>query len=82
MLSANMRQLIHNAATSLINLATRQRHSRAGEVPQTFGKMGVLAGFGNPLLDVTVTIKDDKLLKKYNLNSDDQKEIPRECIAY
>lgn len=47
-----------------------------GEIPGPFGKMIVLAGFGNPLLDVTVKIDNDGLLKKYSLNRDDQKEIP------
>lgn len=76
-----LRKLVHNvAATSSANLTTLPKdiHRRyTGEVPKMFGsKVGVLAGFGNPLLDVTVKIDDDKLLKKYKLNSDDQKEIP------
>lgn len=38
-------------------------------------RMVVVAGFGNPLFDVTVKIKDDVLLKKYNLKEDSQKEV-------
>lgn len=37
--------------------------------------MFIVAGFGNPLLDITVNIDNDELLKKYKLNEDDQKEI-------
>lgn len=32
--------------------------------------------FGNPLLDVTVQIKDDELLQKYQLEVNGQKEVP------
>lgn len=31
--------------------------------------------FGNPLLDISVTIKDDDLLLKYNLEKNGQKEV-------
>jgi hypothetical protein len=31
--------------------------------------------FGNPLLDISVTINDDDLLVKYNLEKNGQKEI-------
>lgn len=42
--------------------------------------MVLIAGFGNPLLDITVKIPDDTLLNKYNLNEDDQKEISADKI--
>lgn len=73
-----LRTLVHNVTTSSANLITLPRNGRqhTGELPKMFGKINVLAGFGNPLLDITVKIDDDKLLKKYKLNSDDQKEIP------
>lgn len=38
--------------------------------------MFIVAGFGNPLLDITVNIDNDELLKKYKLNEDDQTELP------
>lgn len=60
---------------SLTHLSTLEKHKRVGEVPNMCRKLCILAGFGNPLLDITVEIQDDKLLKKYNLNPDDQKEI-------
>lgn len=31
--------------------------------------------FGNSLLDISVQIKDDELLKKYNLEKNGQKEV-------
>lgn len=65
-----------NTASRLTNLSTLETNRNLGEVPKMFLK--TLAGFGNPLLDITVKIKDDTLLRKYNLNSDDQKEIPLE----
>ncbi|XP_060526592.1 adenosine kinase-like [Cylas formicarius] len=34
-----------------------------------------ILGFGNPLLDISVFLNDDYLLKKYSLKKDDQKEI-------
>lgn len=37
--------------------------------------------FGNPLLDITVQIKDDELLKKYQLEVDGQKEVPLEELG-
>ncbi|XP_022911808.1 adenosine kinase-like [Onthophagus taurus] len=37
--------------------------------------MAIVAGFGNPLLDITIKIHDDKLLQKYNLKIDDQSQI-------
>lgn len=37
--------------------------------------------FGNPLLDITVQIKDDELLKKYHLEVDGQKEVPLEELG-
>ncbi|KAG5890914.1 hypothetical protein JTB14_024911 [Gonioctena quinquepunctata] len=36
-----------------------------------------IAAFGNPLLDTTIFIEDDHLLKKYNLQEDGQKEITK-----
>lgn len=35
----------------------------------------VFAGLGNPLLDVSVILKDKSLLDKYNLEPDGQKEV-------
>lgn len=37
--------------------------------------------FGNPLLDITVQIKDDELLKKYNLETNGQKEVSLEKLG-
>lgn len=37
--------------------------------------MVILAGFGNPLLDLTVKVGCRQLLQKYNLKEDDQCEI-------
>jgi hypothetical protein len=37
--------------------------------------------FGNPLLDVTVQITDDELLKKYNLEKNGQKEVSLEKLS-
>lgn len=37
--------------------------------------MVVIAGFGNPLLDIIVTTNCKQLLQKYNLKEDDQKEV-------
>ncbi|RZC37752.1 PfkB domain containing protein [Asbolus verrucosus] len=37
--------------------------------------MNRIVAFGNPLLDTIVLMKDNTLLKKYNLKSDGQKEI-------
>lgn len=56
----------------------KKRYRNIGELPdfnRKLHKMVVVAGFGNPLFDVTVKIKDDALLKKYNLKEDSQKEI-------
>lgn len=65
--------LVQNVtAVSLTNLSTPANNNHTGEVPKMVGK---LAGFGNPLLDITVQIQNDSILKKYNLNRDDQKEI-------
>lgn len=36
--------------------------------------------FGNPLLDITVSIKNDELLKKYNLEKNGQKELSLEKL--
>jgi len=36
---------------------------------------GRLLVFGNPLLDVTVRIQDDELLRKYSLEKNGQKEV-------
>lgn len=75
MLRGVIRRLLkQNVNTApLTNLSTPDRNKHLGEVPKMAGK--TLAGFGNPLLDITVKIQDDKLLRKYNLNKDDQKEI-------
>ena len=37
--------------------------------------------FGNPLLDITVQIKDDELLKKYHLERNGQKEVSLEKLS-
>lgn len=37
--------------------------------------------FGNPLLDITVQIKDDELLKKYSLERNGQKEVSLEKLG-
>jgi hypothetical protein len=37
--------------------------------------------FGNPLLDIAVTIKDDDLLVKYNLEKNGQKEVSLEKLS-
>lgn len=37
--------------------------------------------FGNPLLDITVQIKDDELLKKYSLEKNGQKEVSLELLS-
>lgn len=37
--------------------------------------------FGNPLLDVTVQIEDDELLKKYCLDPNGQKEVSFEKLS-
>lgn len=37
--------------------------------------------FGNPLLDISVTIKDDELLLKYNLEKNGQKEVSLESLG-
>lgn len=37
--------------------------------------------FGNPLLDITVQIKNDELLKKYNLEKNGQKEVALEKLS-
>lgn len=55
-------------------------HRVTGDSPNLlfdFNKMVVVAGFGNPLFDVTVKITNDELLKKYNLTEDGQKELPK-----
>lgn len=35
----------------------------------------IIAGFGNPLLDICVEIHDNTLLDKFNLLPDGQKEV-------
>lgn len=40
--------------------------------------MFVIAGFGNPLLDISVKIKNNYLLEKYKVDEDDQIEISSE----
>jgi hypothetical protein len=37
--------------------------------------------FGNPLLDISVTIKDDELLVKYALEKNGQKEVSLEKLG-
>lgn len=36
--------------------------------------------FGNPLLDVTVQVQDDELLRKYGLEKNGQKEVSVEKL--
>lgn len=36
--------------------------------------------FGNPLLDITVQISDDELLKKYSLDKNGQAEVALEKL--
>lgn len=52
------------------------------EVPlrESIAKLDVPAvvAFGNPLLDIYVTLKNDDLLKKYNLSADGEMELPAE----
>lgn len=46
-------------------------------------KTPAIAGFGNPLLDIFVTLNnddDDDTLKKYSLKTDGEMELPREII--
>ena len=35
----------------------------------------IIAGFGNPLLDITVKVDNNDILEKYNLKRDDQIEF-------
>lgn len=37
--------------------------------------------FGNPLLDITVQIKNDELLEKYSLEKNGQKEVSLDKLA-
>lgn len=37
--------------------------------------------FGNPLLDITVQVKNNELLQKYNLEKNGQKEVPLEMLG-
>lgn len=39
--------------------------------------MVLIAGFGNPLLDVIIHLDDNNILKKYNLKEDGEKEISK-----
>lgn len=64
---------------SSVNMATQT--IQTGALPGTLGGKMILAGFGNPLLDLTVKIENDDLLKQYNLNRDDQKEISSEQMG-
>uniref|UniRef100_A0A1B6H2D1 Adenosine kinase n=1 Tax=Cuerna arida TaxID=1464854 RepID=A0A1B6H2D1_9HEMI len=41
-------------------------------------KSHAIAGFGNPLLDIYATVEGNKILDKYNLKSDDQKEVDKD----
>lgn len=40
--------------------------------------MGTIIAFGNPLLDITVQISDDELLRKYEVNADGAKEVDQD----
>ena len=48
-------------------------HSKNNSAPK-------LLVFGNPLLDITLTITDDTLLQKYNLEKNGQKEVSLEKL--
>lgn len=48
-------------------------HSKNNSAPK-------LLVFGNPLLDITLTITDDSLLQKYNLEKNGQKEVSLEKL--
>ena len=37
--------------------------------------------FGNPLLDVTVQVSDDELLKKYSLDRNGQAEVSLDTLS-
>lgn len=37
--------------------------------------------FGNPLLDITIQIKNEELLTKYNLEKNGQKEVSLEMLG-
>lgn len=37
--------------------------------------------FGNVLLDISVELHDNKILKDFDLKEDDQREIPAEKLA-
>lgn len=43
--------------------------------------MYLVVAFGNPLLDIVVNVPDNKLLEKYNIKPNDQKEISDKEIA-
>lgn len=43
-------------------------------------KLPAVVAFGNPLLDVVVTIRDDGLLEKYKLKGDNEIEHPEDVI--
>lgn len=44
--------------------------------------MVVVGGFGNPLIDITVKITNDDLLRKYNLKENTQKEITEQDMKF
>lgn len=37
--------------------------------------------FGNPLLDVTIKISDDEILKKYDIEKNGQLEVPLDTLT-
>ncbi|XP_012279852.1 adenosine kinase [Orussus abietinus] len=43
-------------------------------------KSPVVVAFGNPLLDIIVTVEDDHLFKKFDLKEDDELELPEETV--
>lgn len=44
-------------------------------------KISRLLVFGNPLLDVTIQINDDDLLKKYEIEKNGQAEVPLDKLS-
>lgn len=40
----------------------------------------LVLAFGNPLMDISVTLKDSSILTKYGLLDDDQRELDSEVI--
>lgn len=74
----NLIRSLSTASFIISKLFVSRRNT--GDLPKLSAKvreMASVAGFGNPLIDLTVKITDDELLRKYNLNEDGQKELPK-----